>query len=285
MRLYLLAFDHRTSFERMFGVPATRLADAKALVYEGFLQAVEETVPRDAAGILVDLEYGAHVARKARQASLTFAVPVERSGQAEFEFEDGDAFGEQIERVDPTFAKALVRYNPDGDSALNRRQAQRLRRLSDWLRERERKLMLELLVPLDDDQPADELESTLRPELMRAAIAELQDAGVEPDLWKIEGVTSREACSQIAAVARRDGRADVRCLVLGRGASTGKVEEWLRASAGVPGYVGFAIGRSIFERPLAGFLAGALGRTAAAAAVARNYRHFVEVYERACVAA
>ena len=126
--LYLLAFDHRGSFEHdLFGAPhpvpdevRARITDAKEVIYEGFVEAARRGVPRDAAGILVDEQYGASVAREAHSAGDVLAMPVEKSGQAEFDFQYGDEFGRHIDEFGPTFAKALVRYNPEGDGELNR---------------------------------------------------------------------------------------------------------------------------------------------------------------------
>jgi myo-inositol catabolism protein IolC len=212
---------------------------------------------------------------------------VEKSGQKEFDFEYGDDFGAHIEKYDPDFSKVLVRYNPDGDREMNQRQIDRLARLADWLHEHDRKFLFELLVPAEEKQLAavggdtDRYDTELRPELMRRAIAELQDAGVEADIWKIEGVDTREDCERIAAQARSGGRDGVVCVVLGRGADDDKVDHWLRQGAPVDGYVGFAIGRSIWGGPLTGFLDGSLSREQAAAKVADNYLRFVGVYEAA----
>ena len=214
-------------------------------------------------------------------------MPVEKSGQNEFDFEYGDDFGAHIERFDPDFSKVLVRYNPDGDAEMNRRQAARLRRLSDWLHEHDRKFLFELLVPAEEAQLAsvdgdsDRYDAELRPDLMRRAIAELQEAGIEPDIWKIEGVDERADCERIAAQCRAGGPRRVVCVVLGRGADDAKVDQWLRQAAPVEGYVGFAIGRSIWGDPLQGFLDGSLSREDAAAKVADNYLRFLEVYTTA----
>lgn len=291
-KLYILAFDHRGSFEKMFGVSGraptpeevARISDAKSLIFEGFRRAVAEGVPKDAAGVLVDGQYGPQVARAARAEGYLLAMPVEKSGQNEFDFEYGEAFGEKILEYDPTFSKVLVRYNPEGDQELNARQAARLKRLSDWLHEHGRKFLFELLVPAEEHQleavggDAERYDTETRPPLMMQAIEELQDVGIEADIWKIEGIDSRDACRRIAELVRRDGRDQVSCVVLGRGASDAKVDEWLRAGAGLPGYVGFAIGRSIFGEAVKG-LAGGGDREAGVASIAAKYRRFVEVYE------
>jgi len=287
-RLYILAFDHRGSFEKMVGDVA-RVPGAKTLIWEGFQHAVEQGAPKEFAGVLVDGQYGPEVARQAKVGGYKLAMPVEKSGQNEFDFEYGEQFGEKIEEFDPDFSKVLVRYNPEGEAAMNERQTAKLRRLSEWLHEHHRKFLFELLVPAEPEQleqvggSVDRYDTELRPQLMMEAILQLQNGGVEADIWKIEGIDDREACNEIAQLARREGRDRVSCVVLGRGASDEKVDEWLRAGAGLDGYIGFAIGRSIFGESVKAYAADPDGfdREAAVEKVARNYRRFIEVYEGA----
>ena len=295
-KLYVLAFDHRGSFIKRFGIEGDptpeeteRIADGKHLIFEGLEAALARGADPSVTGALVDEQFGApsHVPEEAKAASIKLAMPVEKSGQNEFDFEYGDDFGAHIEAFDPDFSKVLVRYNPDGDQDMNGRQSERLARLADWLHEHDRKFLFELLVPAEEDQlesvggDSDRYDAELRPELMRRAIAELQDSGVEADIWKIEGVDTREDCERIAAQCRTGGRDGVVCVVLGRGADDDKVDHWLRQGAPVEAYVGFAIGRSIWGDPLKGFLDGSLSREDAAAKVADNYLRFVEVYQAA----
>jgi 5-dehydro-2-deoxygluconokinase len=295
-KLYILAFDHRGSFTKRFGIEGDltpedteRIADGKHLIFEGLQVALGRGADPSVTGALVDEQFGgpSQVPEEAKAAGIKLAMPVEKSGQKEFDFEYGDDFGAHIEKYDPDFSKVLVRYNPDGDPEMNQRQIERLARLADWLHEHDRKFLFELLVPAEEAQLAavggdtDRYDAELRPELMRRTIAELQDAGVEADIWKIEGVDTREDCERIAAQARSGGRDGVVCVVLGRGADDDKVDHWLRQGAPVDGYVGFAIGRSIWGGPLTGFLDGSLSREEAAAKVADNYLRFVEVYESA----
>jgi myo-inositol catabolism protein IolC len=298
--LYILAFDHRGSFLTLAGIrgevtseAARRIQDAKGVIYEGFRKAVEAGAPPEAAGILVDEQFGAEIAWDARRRGYLLAMPVERSGQDEFDFEYGEAFGEHIEAFDPTFAKVLVRYNPEGDRALNARQAERLRKLSAWLHERRRRFLFELLVPPTPAQreavggDQDRYDRELRPRLMVQAIRELQEAGVEPDVWKIEGLDRREDCQRTSAQVRSGGRDRVACVVLGRGADEAAVVRWLQAGAGVAGYVGFAIGRTIWWDGVEGYLDGRLSAEQAAESVKSNYLRMIEVYrsaERAAVA-
>src|SRR5438270_694480 len=149
-------------------------------------------------------------------------------------------------------------------------------------------LIFEGLVPGTPEQlesvggDTERYDSELRPELMRRTIAEIQDAGVEVDIWKIEGVDERSDCEMLAEQTRSGpGREGVVCVVLGRGASQAKVEHWLREAAPVDGFVGFAIGRSIWWDALKGMLDGSLPREDAAREIADKYLHFIQVYEAA----
>jgi myo-inositol catabolism protein IolC len=293
--LYMLAFDHRGSFQKnLLGVEGmltpserARITDAKTVIYEAFEFAAADGVDPVAAGLLVDEEFGADIARRAREAGAALAMPVEKSGQEEFDFEFGDDFGLHVEAYDPTFAKVLVRYNPDGGGDLNRRQTLRLATLSDWLHARDRKLLFELLVPATPAQlelvggDGARYDVELRPSLVVEAIRELQEGGVEPDIWKIEGLDTREDCERAAEQARAGGRDGVACIVLGRGADEARVLHWLEQAAGVPGYIGFAVGRTLWWDELAAYVAGGLARDEAARRIAANYRRMVAAYVRA----
>jgi myo-inositol catabolism protein IolC len=295
-KLYILAFDHRGSFQKkMFGIEGDptpeetdRIADAKKLIYEGMELAVKRGIDAASTGVLVDEQFGGDIPQLAKEHGLRLAMPVEKSGQDEFDFEYGDEFGEHIERFDPEFSKVLVRLNPDGEAEMNRRQLERLKRLADWLHEHDRKFLFELLVPAERaqlesvDGDEERYDSELRPELMRRAIEMIQDHGVEVDIWKIEGVETREEAEMLAEQTRRgDGRENVVCVLLGRGASDEKVEHWLQAAAPVEGFIGFAIGRSIWWDALKGFLSGDLEREAAAEQVCEKYLRFVQIYDDA----
>jgi myo-inositol catabolism protein IolC len=294
-KLYILAFDHRGSFQKKFfgieGEPDAEqtaiIPDAKHLIYEGLLQAVGAGADAAATGVLVDEQFGSSVPGEARAKGLKLAMPAERSGQSMFDFQYGDDFPAHIERFNPDFTKVLVRYNPDGDQAANADQVGKLKRLSDWLHANDRRFLFELLVPAEDAQlgsvggDGERYDAELRPELMRRAIAEIQDAGVEADIWKIEGVEERSDCEMLVAQARSGGRNGVTCVVLGRGADDSKVDAWLNAAAPVDGYIGFAIGRSIWWDPLKAYVDGKIERSAGARKIAENYLRFVAVYERA----
>jgi myo-inositol catabolism protein IolC len=294
--LYVQPFDHRGSFQtKLFGwkgklneEQTAQIAASKQVIYDGFKTAVAEGVPKEKAGILVDEQFGHAILRDAAANGYTTACPAEKSGQDDFDFEYGEDFAKHIEIFDPTFSKVLVRYNPEGDETLNRRQSARLKQLSEYLHAKGRTLfMFELLVPAEKaqldkvkgDKKAYDIE--LRPALMARAIEELQDAGVEADVWKIEGLDRREDCEKIVEVAHRNNRNNVGCIILGRGEDDKKVTEWLTTAAAVPGFIGFAVGRTVFWEPLVGWREKKTTREEAVAEIARRYRKFVDVFDKA----
>jgi myo-inositol catabolism protein IolC len=294
--LYIQPFDHRGSFQtKMFGWKGTlsagqtaEIAATKQVIYDGFKDAIGAGVPKEKAGILVDEQFGAAILRDAKAQGYITACPAEKSGQDDFDFEYGEEFAKHIEAVDPTFTKVLVRYNPEGDVALNRRQSARLKRLSDYLHtESHRLFMFELLVPpekaqldrVNGNKHAYDVE--IRPGLMVGAIEQLQDAGVEADVWKIEGLDRREDCERVVAVAHRKGRDKVGCIILGRGEDDKKVYEWLTTAAKVPGFIGFAVGRTVFWEPLIDWRAKKITREAAVTEISRRYQRLVDTFEKA----
>jgi 6-phosphofructokinase/myo-inositol catabolism protein IolC len=296
--LYILAFDHRTSFQtKLFGIEGTptpedtaRMRDAKGIILDGLLTAAE-SAPPGTVGALVDEETGSDAAREAKRRGLPFAMCAEKSSVPEFDFEFGEAFARHVEAFEPDFVKILARYNPEGDRELNRRQAERLARLSDYLAPRETKYLFELIVPPEPHQLAalesdsDRYAIEMRPQLVATAIAELQQAGVEPDIWKVEGLETADDCKLVADAARAGDRDDVACVVLGAGADEATVAHWLRQAAAVDGFVGFAIGRTIFWDALKAWLAGDIDRETAVEKIADNYRSSIELFESAAATA
>ncbi len=294
--LYILPFDHRGSFQvKMFGwhgaltpEQTAEVAATKQVIYDGFKAAIAAGVQKEKAGILVDEQFGAAILRDAAKHGYCTACPAEKSGQDEFDFEYGEDFAKHIEAFHPTFCKVLVRYNPEGDKDLNQRQSARLKRLADYVHGKGKSFyMFELLVPAEKsqldrvkgDKKAYDLE--MRPGLMVQAIQQLQDKGVEADVWKIEGLDHRQDCEKVVAAARRNGREKVGCIVLGRGEDDRKVREWLGVAAAVPGFIGFAVGRTTFWDPLMDLRAKKTTREAVVAEIARRYREWAGIFEKA----
>lgn len=299
--LYILALDYRnpllTSQEWESSIDAEHAAQvastiseivtAKQFVYDGFKAALAAGVPEDKAGILVDEEFGATMLGDAAAKGYITGCPAEKSGEGEFDFEYGEDFAKHIDAFHPTFCKVQVRYNPEGDQDLNRRQAARLKRLSDYLHNESQSLfLLELLMPPEKAQlrtlkgDKDAYHMDVRPRLKVEAIQELQDAQVEPDVWGIEGLDCREDCGRVVATARRSGRDKVGCIILPDAGKQEKAVEWLTTAAGVPGFIGFAAGRTIFWGPLSRWLAREATPKTAVIEIGQHYREFVNIFDK-----
>ena len=298
--LFILPFDHRSSFEAGLLEIRNREANSreveqltgyKRVIYDGFLQAIDNGVPIDTAAILVDQKYGEEVLADATKRGSTTCTSVERSGQAEFDSEYGDEFQRRLRDTSPTFAKALVRYNPEGDDLANQTQRSRLKVLSDHCHSAGYKFMFELLVPATDTQldSAGQDHSTydlnIRPRLTVRAVQELQDAAVEPDVWKLEGVDDPEAAGKVVEQARAGGRQRVGVIVLGRGEDEQRVRDWLYIGAQTPGVIGFAVGRTVFWQPLVEYKNGSISRTEAVGLIAGTYQRLHRLFVEARSAA
>src|SRR5262245_61484893 len=158
--LYILPFDHRSSFQKsLYGWTGTlspdqteKIAATKDVIYDAFKLALTKGVPKEQAGILVDAQFGDRILRDCVKNGYITCMPVEKSGQAEFDFEYGDRYQAVIEEYNPTFVKTLVRYNPEDDEQMNRRQAARLSELANYCHSHGRYFMFELLVPATTEQ-------------------------------------------------------------------------------------------------------------------------------------
>ena len=292
--LYILAFDHRGTITKgLLGVEgreptqdeANKVSEMKKIIFDGFLKANEYGITGGDPAILVDETFGLEVQQKAKEMNIKFAAPVEKSGQKVFDFEYGDQFGEKINEVGADFVKILVRWNPDDEEEIRETQGNRIKKLSDWLTENDKKFLLEFLVPATEEQLASvendqaRYDSEIRPKLAVKVVEEMRERGADPDIWKIEGLDTSEDCEKVAHAIRTGDREDVIAVVLGRGASDEKVNEWLKAGSSVEGYKGFAIGRSIFWDALKGFHEGEKSREEAVEEIAQSYLGFLSVYQ------
>ena len=292
--LYILAFDHRGTLTKgLLGVEGreptvdevSRVSSMKDIIFDGFIEAKNSGISGGDPAILVDETFGLQVQQKAKEMGIKYAAPVEKSGQKVFDFEYGDAFGEKIIEVDADFIKILVRWNPNDDIETREVQGKRIKILSDWIEENERKFLLEFLVPATDEQlesvdgDQSRYDSEIRPKLAVQVVEEMREKGADPDIWKIEGLDTKEDCEKVATSIKDGGREDVIAVVLGRGANDEKVNQWLRAGSSVDGYKGFAIGRSIFWNSLKGWHEDQKSREEAVSEIAESYLSFISVYQ------
>jgi myo-inositol catabolism protein IolC len=289
---FVLAIDHRNSFRRWLATldftpqEIARVAPlAKGVALDGLVTARPALQPDESAMLLIDEEYGSAAIERAGLLRVPTIVPVERSGQSELLFQYGDSYWERFRATGANNAKVLIRYNPDGDAAVNKRGRLRLAELARRAEADRVDVMLELLVPPTVRQleacggSENRYDDTLRPDLVLRAMEEIAGASVRPKWWKVEGYRDVAVARQIAQLGGQTSSAG--CLVLGRGADPARVEEWVRVAAFAGGFVGFAVGRTIWTEPLGELLTRRIDREVAVARIASGYLAIAEVFRNA----
>ncbi|MDP2638183.1 MAG: DUF2090 domain-containing protein [Candidatus Levybacteria bacterium] len=265
--LFILPFDHRASFAKMFGFTNLTQKEkeyivlAKKLIYEAFKKAVSQSVPQDQSAILVDEEYSDVVLKDATQQGFTTILTTEKSGQEGFTFEYGRNFTEHIEKYNPTFAKALIRYNPNVDWS-------NLKVLSDYCHNHGHKFLLEMLMGLD----------SVNAQNFLPAIERLRKKGIEPDVWKLEGMENKSDYESVVAKIREGDRQNVGLVILGRGESKEQVEEWIKAGKNVKGVIGFAVGRTMFSQPLIDYKNGKIDEEKLIGRISNNFQQLYKLF-------
>ncbi len=301
--LFVQPFDHRGSFTKGFfgltggpvispsGDEFSPVAQAKVVVYQGLLRAIEMGVERETVGILVDSGFGGPILADAKARGIPVAVCTEKTGQPVFDFEYGAGWQDHLRFVAPRMVKVLVRLHPANDPAETAEQMTRLKMISDYCRGgHDHLFMFELLVPAttaEEKEAGAAYDREMRPGRMIESIRLLQEFGVEPDIWKIEGLDTRQAAEAVGAQTREGSTADgksrsrVGNILLGRGSDRESVYNWLRVAAPIPGFIGFAVGRTNFSEPLKEFIADPSCRAATIQTIADNFKGCVDTWKAA----
>jgi len=290
--LYLLPFDHRASFSKtllgIVGAPSEReterIRGLKEIIYDAFKVAIASGIPKEYAAILVDEEYGEVILHDARAHGFVTCLNLEKSGQEMFEFEYKD-FKSHVNNIKPIFIKVLVRYNPEGNKKNNEVQRERLKIVSDFAHGQGYKFLIEPLIPPTVSQlynmggDHERYDREMRPSLTVDMIRELQSDGIEPDVWKIEGMGNETDYARIVREVRNSPlRAQVGVIILGRGEDKKNVEMWIKKGKKIEGIIGFAVGRTVFFDPLAKFKNGEISKEEAIEKIANNYRYFYDAF-------
>ena len=269
--LFVLPFDHRSSFAKTllgFTYPTTvfqarSVKHMKQVVFDAFLLARRQLNNPENLAILVDEEFGSSILKQARRRHIPFALTTEKSGEEHYQFEYGNDFGKHLKHFQPTFAKALVRYNP-AHHKKNKDQLERLKKLSAFCKKEQMGFMFELLVHGKGSQV----------DLMARSLKQIIKASIEPTLWKLEGLNTQADWKKLDGITKTD------IIVLGRGESKNAVDHWITTAAksGIPD--GFAIGRTIFFKPLEQYRDKKITRTQAVEKIAKNYSHYIKLWQK-----
>nr|MBI5455521.1 DUF2090 domain-containing protein [Candidatus Levybacteria bacterium] len=291
--LYILPFDHRSAFatelfkkqsiDDLSNEEKESIKEFKMLIYKGIKKAVENMIPKENVAILVDEEFGEEVLLDAKHNGFITILTIEKSGHEEFDFMYKD-FKAHIEKFKPDFAKVLIKYNPKDSEELKKRQQEKLKIISDYCHENNYRFLLEVLVLPTKEQlfevsgNREAYDKELRPELTAEVVRTLQAKGIEPDVWKLEGMETVLDYLGVIAEAKSSGRKDVGVVILGRGANEEKVQEWLKVGAKVDGVIGFAVGRTIFWDVIEKFYKGQIGRASVINVIGKKFESFYKVF-------
>jgi myo-inositol catabolism protein IolC len=281
MKLYILPFDHRGSFVKIVGSSdIMKIKTYKQLIYSAFKKALKTGISKTDVGILIDETYGKEILLDAKKNGLITCYTLEKSGQKEFQFDRKD-WKNRLKLFKPNYVKVLIRYNPV-NKELNERQAKKLASLSKYLTNQSIGFLLEVLVPATEQQIkkyGGSYDRDIRPKLVFKTLKELQSAGVNPNIWKLEGLDKIKDMQKIAVQVKKFNQS-ANIVVLGRGESLKKAQEWIKVGARVKAVVGFAVGRTIFQQPLLDYKSKKLSKNQAIEKISQNYLHFVKLFEK-----
>lgn len=284
--LLILPFDHRSSFAKgllgyhmpLTGAQKKKVTELKEIVYDAFQLSLKSYSHFDWFGILVDEEYGAGILRDAKKIGAQVCLTTEKSGREEYQFEYGSAFAAHINKFKPNYVKALVRWNP-ANTTLNARQVKRLKKLSEFCHRNSYKFLFELLIiPSDHDLKKAggkaAFEKKIRPKMEASAIRTIQKT-VHVDIWKIEG-TTKAGWKLVLRAMKPESRA----IVLGRGEDEAHVRTWLRDAASFDRVIGFAVGRTVFAKPLKAYLEKSITKKVCIQRIAKNFSSLVRLWSK-----
>lgn len=269
--LFILPFDHRSGIiHELFGVMyppnptvAKKVIALKKIIWDGFLLGYKTVKDLGDCGILLDEEFGSAILDDAKKRGITHILTTENSGGSGFSFIHGKGFGRAILKRDPTYAKALVNYTT-GETALNNDNQEKLHELSHFCITEGVPLVLE---PLFHGKKSALSMATL-------GIQDMHRHGIYPAIWKVEPMPTQKDWKKLAKVAK------VPLILLGRNAPMQEVDEWIKTAAASGAVDGFAIGRTVFFEALKKYVAKTITRKEAVDLIAKNYVHFVKLWNR-----
>jgi myo-inositol catabolism protein IolC len=254
------------------------ISAAKWAVYDGFRAAIADAgLSPGEAGVIADEHSGATIVRDAAARGLMTVCTAGRASDVGF-----DGVGAHASTCEATYWKTVVSYNPEGDSASNGRQASRLSWIAERLRHRPRpRLMCDLVVPPTQVQLTSGIRTYGRrmlPGLTKRAIAQLLDAGVDPDVWVIEGFEREDEYREVVKTAARGGR-PARSFVRAAGHSDSTTRDLMSVGLSVPGILGVVLPRAPFWESAVAWMSGRTTRAVAVATVRAQVRDWVSALE------
>ncbi|MDD4358246.1 MAG: DUF2090 domain-containing protein [Candidatus Pacebacteria bacterium] len=272
MKLFILPFDHRTSFLKILEKKSKKkVEELKQIIFDGFLDVYNNYKKKNELAILVDEKYGSKIIAYAKEHNISLCLPIEKSGKEILELEYKDL--DEVKKINPDYVKVLLRYNPF-NIKINKRQIKVLKRINDFITKNNYKLILELLVPMakEDIKLTKDYDKYLRLYRTLQAIEEIQE-NIKVDVWKLEGFNKKE-WKEIIKIT------ESKIIFLGRGESKEKVKKWLKAAKQEKNIIGFAIGRTIFMDSIKKYNEGLISKEKAKKEISKNFKYFIDLWNK-----
>lgn len=273
--LRTFAFDHRAQFEEMAGYSAEKGGRFKELCLAAALRVAGG---RPGYGILCDSRIGRRALHAASGSGLWIGRPCEWPGSRPLRLEPelGPDCGGLEEWARENVVKVLCFCHPDDSAGMRDEQEATVKRLFTAARRNGLEFLLEVIP--SKVGPVDE---TTTARLIRQFYA----AGIFPDWWKLEPMTTRAAWENAIAAIRAHDRHTRGIVVLGLDAPEAELAASFEVAAGFDLVKGFAVGRTIFGDVARGWMAGDLADAEAVAEMAGRYARLCEIWDRARAAA
>jgi 5-dehydro-2-deoxygluconokinase len=265
------AFDHRVQLEEMEGYESEKGGAFKELCLEAALQVQGG---RPGYGILCDNRIGRRALHAASGSGLWIGRPCEWPGSRPLALEPelGPDCGGLSEWARENVVKVLCFCHPDDDAALRAEQEETVRRLFVAARRNGLEFLLEI-IPSKVGACDDTTSATL--------IHQFYEAGIFPDWWKLEPLTTRAAWENAVAAIEAHDPHTRGIVVLGLDAPEAELAAAFEVAAGFPLVKGFAVGRTIFGEVARTWMTGGMDDAAAVAEMASRFTRLCDLWDKA----
>ncbi len=269
MRVF--AFDHRQQLQDMEGFTPLKGGRFKELCLDAALRV---QAGRSGYGILCDSRIGRSALHRASGTGLWVGRPAEWPGSRPLALEPelGPDCGGLSAWPRENVVKVLCLCHPDDDAALRADQEQRVAQLFAAARRNRLEFLLEIVPsragPTNDATTA-------------ALIRQFYAAGIYPDWWKLEPMTSETAWTNAIAAIEDNDRHTRGIVVLGLDSAEEELAHSFEIAARFELVRGFAVGRTIFGDVARDWMGGVMSDAAAVDAMAKRYSRLCSIWDGA----
>jgi 5-dehydro-2-deoxygluconokinase len=269
--LRVFAFDHRMQLEQMASYTPAKGAEFKQLCLRAALQVQDG---RDGYGILCCDRIGKSALDAAQGTGLWVGRPCEWPASRPLTLEPalGPDCGGLASWAKAHVVKVLCFCHPNDDAAMWDSQIATVAGLYHAARAQGLEFLLEVIPskvgPVDDTTTA-------------KVISRFYDAGIRPDWWKLEPLTTHQAWQNAITAIQAHDTNTRGIVVLGLDTPEDQLAASFAIASAYPLVRGFAVGRTIFGAVARAWLDGELAASDAVAEMARRYARLCAIWDQA----